>query len=56
MPAMLTSWGRAIFTEGWASIIAAQKHRQAESEEGKVWPISHHSLIPGFVYLKHLTI
>ena len=55
MPTMLTSWGMAIFTEGWASIIAMQQHRQAESEEGKVWPISHHSPIPGLAYLKHLT-
>lgn len=56
MPTMLTSWGRAIFTEGWASIIAVQKHRQLESEEGKVWPVSHHSAITGLAYLKHLTI
>lgn len=53
---MLTSWGRAIFTAGWASIITAQKHRQPESKEGKVWPISHHSAISGLDYLKHLTI
>lgn len=56
MPTMLTSWGRAIFTEGWASIIALQKHGQPQRKEGKVWPISHHSPILGLAYLKHLTI
>lgn len=56
MPAMLTSWSRAIFTEGWASIISSANDRQAASEEGKVWSISHHSPILVFIYLKHLTV
>lgn len=56
MPTMLTSWGRAIFTEGRASIITAQKDRQAASEEGKVWPISHHSPILGLAYLNHRAV
>lgn len=53
---MLTSWSRAIFTEGWASIISSANGRQAASEEGKVWSISHHSPILVFIYLKHLTV
>lgn len=55
MPTMLTSWGKAIFTQGWASIIAAQRHRQPAGEQGKVWPVSHHNPISGLAYLKHLT-
>lgn len=55
-PAMLTSWSRAIFTEGWASIISSANDRQAASEEGKVWSISHHSPILVFIYLKHLAV
>lgn len=52
MSAILTSWDRTIFTEGWASITAVCKHKQPESEKGKVYRISHQSPVSRLDYFK----